>query len=580
VILAIVLFLFNGIMLSLMLIRRLKNDEEKLEHEKQKKALVEFISGKLPKKGFKFPLAMGFELKQSIRFNRLNEEKIKKSLVQVQLEKKYIRQLRSWFRIKRMEAAVYLGLLGTDNARLALEQALLKERLYPVKLYIANALADIRNEDSIPVLVASLMNAHRWYRERVNMLIADFGKSFNNYLPQIVDNERMEIKELIADFASVYFSEEVKNYLIQLIDTKDQAIFKLQAIYGTSGVKSCSNCMYGAPGASEDIRTCPYYGAVKAHYYCRKYKVLPASMNLKENYHQLVYKAADILACYYPQLLDDEKYLNSEDIELKNIAVKALANFHNQENIGKLLAYVRNHDTARSAINTLSLLIEKNPTYINTIVKAFDEEKDLKIKQRLAEILSLRIEYFIMKLITRNKGSAAQIIREILLLGRTSEIVDFLNKNKNIEVENELVEIIREVVTISEKLKQEFARYLCERVAYKCRIVPQPESGEPKAENKDKKLIFNIYLILLLSLLIFPLIYVFRHHDMILHTSWTKQLEIFVVEFNYYLAFYSLAINSIYLVLLFFSFFHVNQQQYLSFQEKNPTLDFHYCPGL
>jgi cellulose synthase/poly-beta-1,6-N-acetylglucosamine synthase-like glycosyltransferase len=573
VILAIVLFLLNGIMLSLMLIRRLENDEEELESEKQKKALMKVISGKLPDFRYKFPLAAYFELKQSIKFNRQNEEKIKKSLEQVRLEKKYIRQLRSWFRIRRMEAAVYLGLLGTDNARVALEKALIKEKHYSVKLYIANALSDIRNEDSLPVLVSSLMNAHRWYRERVNMLIADFGKSFNAYLPQIVDNERMEIKELIVDFASVYFSEEVKNYLVHLIDSKDQAIPRLQTHYGMSGVKSCSNCMYGAPGTSEDTRICSYYRTVKADYYCRKYKVLPSSMNLKENYHQLVYKAADILARYYPQLLDDEKYLNSEDIELKNIAVKALVNFHKQENIGKLLAYVRNHDTYRSAINALSLLIEKNPTYINAVVKAFDEEKDLEIKQRLAEILSIRIEYFIMKLITRNKESAAQIIREILLLGRTSEIIDFINKNKNIEVENELVEIIREVVTISEKLKQEFSHYLCERVAYKCRIVPQPESVEPKAERKDKKLIFNIYLILLLSLLLFPLIYVFRHHDMILHTSWTKQLAIFVIDFNYYLAFYSLAINSIYLVLLLFSFFHVNQQERL-WRIKNSTFLF------
>ncbi|HCW94167.1 MAG TPA: glycosyl transferase family 2, partial [Flexistipes sinusarabici] len=60
---------------------------------------------------------------------------------------------------------------------------------------------------------------------------------------------------------------------------------------------------------------------------------------------------------------------------------------------------------------------------------------------------------------------------------------------------------------------------------------------------------------------------------MILHTSWTKQLEIFVIDFNYYLAFYSLAINSIYLVLLLFSFFHVNQQERL-WRIKNSTFLF------
>ena len=95
------------------------------------------------------------------------------------VEKKYIRSIKSIHKTKKIEAIVYLGILGTEGARQALEGILIHEKDYIVKLYIANALADIGKKQSISVLVASLLKSNLFYRERVNALIAEFGEEFN-----------------------------------------------------------------------------------------------------------------------------------------------------------------------------------------------------------------------------------------------------------------------------------------------------------------------------------------------------------------------------------------------------------------
>jgi len=525
-IIASVMLLFDLSLIAVFAINRMKNRKFTIFSREDKNNYLELLSGnKTPDVKGKVLVSKYLEMKQSIQFSTSEIINIQGSASITKVEKRYLRQLKSIFKASRIEAAVYLGVLGTENARLGLEACIIAEKNYPVKLYIANALSDINNEKSIPVLISTLINAHRWYRNRVNMLISDFGDKFNAYLPNINKNEAVEIKELITDFALVYYSDYAKSYLIELLNTREEG-------------------MKGHP-----------------------------NLNGTEKDFQLVYKAADILACFYPKVLDSDEYLKSEDITLKNIAIKGLSNINTLENINKLLIHLKNDDTYRSAVNALSVIIERNANYIQTIVNRFNNEKDERTRQRLAEILSSRIEYFIMKLTTKNGKPAADILKQILILGRTSEIIDFLSKNKNIDLENELVAIIKEVLSVSPFLKKEFSRHLNQRLANKCGITGGEEVAPKKEEKKDKQLILQLSVLLVLAILAFPSIYLLRHRDILLIVPIWEQLKIFVIDFNYYLAFYSMTINLIYFVLLILSLSNVKQQSKL-WKNKSKSLLF------
>lgn len=557
-----ILLCIDIVLICRLIINRLKNEEFRQTNKKQKALLVKTISGVVSDPQSKVPIDNYFAVKESIKFDQVRQEKIQ-SLVQIEnYERKSIKQLKSIFRVKRMEAAARLGLLASPNARQALEKRLSEEKDHPVKLHIANALADIGHPESIPILVASLFNSHRWYRDKVNMLIAKYGESFNLYLPHIIDSPKIEVKELIVDFASVYFSKNLKSYLINLLDSAETSLSDLPGIYGQSGRKSCANCLEGSNIMNHGQRLCRFKGPVSPEYTCRYHEILPVSINVEANYRKLLHKAAGILARLYPQVLDDNKYLHAADKELQNIAVAALGNFWTARSIHKLHTYLNNDHTARTAVRAISEIIEKNPEQINTVVNLFNTEPNIIVKQRIAEILAGKLEYFITRLIGKNQNTAAEIIKQILLLNRGIEVIDFLNKNKGIDLENELVDIIKKI-PLSQSLDIEFRTYLNDRLLAKCglnRYEPIPSQRE---EKKDLKLITLLYSLLIATFLLFPAIYCIRHYDILFQLAPMQQIRLFVVDFNYYLIYYSVTINLIYLGLLILSYFKVSRQQRL-----------------
>lgn len=567
------LIYLNVLFICMLIIERLKDNKSNQLSQEQKKILLNTVSPKRLSIKSKFMVSDYLQIKQSILLGQAKIESIEGFVDIDRTEKKYLKGLKSIFKATRMEAAAYLGMIGTERARYTLEKYIMKEKDYTIKLYMANALADICNKESIPILVSSLINSHRFYRDKVNMLISDFGEAFNSYIPELSKSDRIEIKELIVDFSSVYFSEHAKKYLSDIVDSKDDEMKKLHVLYGNSENKSCENCLYGAVLPDRNKRLCKFKGEVRLSYICNRYKILPVSVNSEMSYRVLVYKACNILAKFYPMVLDDEKYLNSEDVEIKNIAVKALSNFNSEETLDRLIALLQNVDVSRSAVNSISMIIEKNPGYINKVVHVFREEKNIKIKQELVKILSSRVEYFIMKLSIKNNIYAKEIIKEILLLGRTSEVIDFLNKNKNIDIENELVSIIKEVIFGASDIEKEFSIYLQERLLRKCGLVPFEKASPRKEEEKDRKLIRTLYILLVLSVLIFPSIYCLRHQDILFKLSFIEQIKIFVIDFNYYLAFYSMAVSIIYLTLLVLSNISAKKQVKL-WKIKNKSLLF------
>lgn len=501
-----------------------------------------------------------YDMKQSIQLDKLKRIDLERNIDIQKSEKKHIRRLKSIFETRRIEAAVHLGLIGTGRAREELEKSIKKEQSFPVKLYMANALSEIADPSSIPFLIASLENSHRWYRDRVNMLISDYGESLNSYLPQIIRSERIEIMELIVDFSADYYSELLKDYLVGIVDTKEETKERLFEQYGSELAKCCAKCIHGTKRTLSGNRDCKYKGEVKSEYLCHRFKLLPVSVNVARNHDALVYRAANVIAEVYPKTLDDPKYLNSKDVELKNVALKALATFTSQATIEKLFYYLKYDDTQRSVVYSISKIIERNPEYINSVAEIFNSEKEISNKRRLAEILAGRLEYFIMKLGSNNSQNTVEIIREILLLGRTSETIDFLNKNKDLDIENELIAIIKEVIPTSKALEDEFKAYLNERLAKKCGFVRVNETPAKREEKRDLPLIRKLYLILAALVIMFPVIYVVRHFDTLLELPLIEHAIIFVIDFNYYLAYYSITINLVYIALLILSAFQVRKQ--------------------
>jgi cellulose synthase/poly-beta-1,6-N-acetylglucosamine synthase-like glycosyltransferase len=359
-----------------------------------------------------------------------------------------------------------------------------------------NALAEHGNSRSIPTIVDTLYGSPGWYQDKVQVLLGGFGHDFYRFLPQIINRQEREIQALVIYFASFYIADDLKSYLVERFEYMDKDI---------------------------------------------------------------AYAALEAFARLYHQELSNEKYLTSPDLIIRNKAVKSLSHINTKENLFRLLKLLEDRQVEEHAVYAISTILRNEPRYFQLIVDRFHAEKDDRIKKSLALVLSSRIEYFLTKLLSGDRELVAQLVMEVLQIGKFNGVVGFLNKNRNVELENEIVAILKRLIVRDNNLKREFYTYLNDRIRKKLggeKIVPEAPAREGKTE---KKKITLLYVLLFCSVLIFPVIYYLRHLS-VAKLSIIDHLRAYSIDFNYLPVYYSFSANLIYMLILILSLFGFYKQ--------------------
>ncbi|MFC1747133.1 glycosyltransferase, partial [Candidatus Neomarinimicrobiota bacterium] len=409
----------------------------------------------------------------------------------------YLARLRSRHRLRRIEAATILGYLWGDTIQTALNDALASEKCYSVRIYLANALSDIGQEKAIPVLVQSLSGAPAWYQKKIHVLLAQFGYSFHEYIPRIIKDDAPEIQSLIISFASNYIADDLREYLLGKALEKNGAYSRM---------------------------------------------------------------ATESLAQLYPNLLDSVQFLEHTDPVIQGLAVRALEHTPSRETLDRLLTMTDDPILREHAVATASNILQKKSRYLAMISEQFQAESDAERKLALAQIMANRIEYFLANILSRNSDLIKELLAQVLLLHQTSSVIGFLNRNLDREVENEILSVVKIVIHQDEVLAKQFQLYLDDRLLRKLqqtRLMPEVSRRDEKRERV--KLVW-LYTLLVGSILIVPMIYLLRRWDMLAGVSLQQHLTQYVIDFNYLLGFYFGSVNSIYLLILFFSLLGVARQ--------------------
>ena len=417
----------------------------------------------------------------------------------------------------------------------------------------------------------TLIDAHRWYRDKVNMLICSFDEDFHDYLPEIMRRQDQEIRELIVCFAGIYVSKQLKDYLVDLLNTMDNQLVRI----GSSAVQQrrcCYTCIHGKCTMPSGDRICKFKGVVSADYVCRRQRNYPSSFNQYDNYLRLTYQATEIISDFYYEELDHIQYF-SGDMTVKNIAVRSLGKYNSVNQFNRLIGHLQDRGVAESAIKGIIIALERNPGLIKELVEAYFDESNNEIRSSLSECLSYKVEYLIMKTTSDMREKCLIILKDILRQGKISSFIWFINNNADPKIEDDLVKIIKEVCLELPDIELSFGKQLNERLLEKTNIAPFEEKTNLRKEKNDPEFRLRIFMLITAVVLFFPTIFVVRHWDTIMIYDWHQKLRTYIVDFNYYLVFYSLAINFVYVVLLLISIFAARRQRRL-WRLKTPTLLF------
>lgn len=485
--------------------------------------------------------------------------------------KKHIKNLKSFNKYKKIRACVFLGAIKLPEVISALENRLKTEKKPTFKMYIADALSNIKAETSIPIIVDSLLNAPYWYRKKAHSFISDFNDKFMLFFKEYKNRTEPEIIELIIEFSQNYESESLKEYLLEKSLSEDENI------------------------------------------------ALKAIKALKNKYF------------YY---LNASEYLHHKNSEIRNIAIEALETLPTRKSIIRLIAFLEYEDTKAQAITSISNIIKKKPNLIDFVAGKFHEAENLEIRNGLTPVLANRIEYYLVNITSREKKYIKIILERIITNRKLSQIIGFLNKNKNDDIEYETLKVISKIINgkkiyknidvdktlaflnqinsdelrneiiqrviklenyehefqkkddrqkielIKEKisgkeektsdkllsellriyLKYQFMTYMQAHVLAKIDLKPYKPPRARRSEAVEKDKIKRLKWILAVLIIAFPLIFAARRFNLFDELPGWELFKLYVIDFNYYLVFYSFTINIIYLMLLVLSFLGVREQ--------------------
>lgn len=511
IILAIGVVLFGILLLAvLILIKKGGHDREAQRCADVEQGLIAHVVGdplELPtgRRSRRRLLNRFVSLKQAVALSEAQQSDIVRALTRGGILADFDRKLRSHRSIRRIEGASYLGYLGTDAAWDYLVVAFAAEKKPIVKYRLAVALYQIAPDESVPLLLASLTPCTDWYFDRVSPLLLDSGRALHTLIPSITDTTDTRLQELVIEFAARYPAQDLKDYLLAKAHGDDQVL-------ALSAVRS--------------------------------------------------------LAAVYHEELADDFYLQSDFVEVRLVALGALTSAPNFENLALLLEVLAgavgepdqgdctpiDDRTATFTIHAIADILRREPALMPNVVRAFEAAPGLPLRQALAEVLSFRIQYFLLKLLGRERGSVRELVQQVLAVGKTSETIGFLNRNRNIEIENETLAAIRGAISQNPELKDQFRHYLDPRILKKLKLDRREFVRAKRDERREKGKLVFLYVILIVVILIFPTIYLLRHFATLTTTGGREQLSAYVIDFNYVLIFYAAALQLFTMALLLLAY--------------------------
>jgi len=261
-------------------------------------------------------------IKQNLILEHMNENLKSKKIIKV--EEQEGRNIRKKSTIVRKEASTYLGLIGSEQCREILEKALVNENDYSVKIYISNALTDIRNPESLKIMIPELINTKKWYREKAISNILEFGYEVQDYLIALEYSRKIEHIELWIKYANENFNNESKQYLMNFVDRYDEIEKEIMEYYYEK---------------NENHKT--------------DYRV----SYLKEDINLLLLSACRTLSNYYYEDFCLPQYYNHSNYTIQTNAFWALSKSNKKENFQILLGFIKNEVHEKTIISVLTKMI-------------------------------------------------------------------------------------------------------------------------------------------------------------------------------------------------------------------------------
>jgi cellulose synthase/poly-beta-1,6-N-acetylglucosamine synthase-like glycosyltransferase len=266
----------------------------------------------------------------------------------------------------------------------------------------------------------------------------------------------------------------------------------------------------------------------------------------------------DLLKIYlaYLETINDPLLLNHKVFDHSALSIRvygfrALAKQKKWMLIDKLFDYVSDDVKENHEIVQAILPVLDDASILNKLFYYQVKLKEPRKKMVLADILSEKIDYIILKMNSHESDMAAKNIRLMVEYGYTSGLIAFINQNRDLQLEHDLIKLLEDINAFEDKADNEFLIYLSPKVLgrYDLKAKTPPVSIKEKQPVELSKIIWLI-IMLMIALLFYPVLSLIQQAKTIADISFAELLENFVLDTNRNLIYYFMAANGFYFILL------------------------------
>jgi hypothetical protein len=153
-----------------------------------------------------------------------------------------------------------------------------------------------------------------------------------------------------------------------------------------------------------------------------------------------------VLAEIYGLDLANDRYLRSEDREVVQIAIRSMSRTKTFQQLETILRGADGGEEDAVRVEAAVRIMESNRLFFDRLLDWSGGDLPEPVARTAAKVLSTRIDYLILKLHPLPEGAALPIFRRILAAGAGADLIGFLNRNKQREVEAVLIRRLQSLI--------------------------------------------------------------------------------------------------------------------------------------
>lgn len=428
--------------------------------------------------------------------------------------KKLIKGLNSAFSIIRTRRILLLLNFDTPEVRDILKKVLKTEKKYSVKILIVHGLCQMKDVSALDAICQTLEGAPDWYCLKVYQQLELFGEMIKEWGEAHVKNREYHIVKVVLKIASFVPSAELKTFL---------------------------------------QRGLTYYSG------------------------EMLFMVLDSVLKMYPKMLLINDLFYHENPDVRFFAFKSYLKSRRRLDLTYLIHFFQSPGFIIKGLPVFSDFLALYPENTFTVLEAFEKEEDRTVRENLALALETKLAYLLSNSLAEHWSGVKKLIFTFIEKGKNAVIIDFLNKNKRPDIEKKILGAIRPITKVNAEFRSVCALYLEKSLLDKLKIGKQVEtesSHKIPISKGDKMLQFGLLIIIIL---IYPVVSIIHYREWFGIFPIEEILKRCLLDYNFIFAYYSIAINSIYLILLIFSGINLFRQWYY-WQRHN--YNYLFSPGI